>query len=62
MKKIYKRPLTQTVNMVCEGHLLNNSTTYQLDDQNKMDAVDAYSNKKQPTSGPWGGGLWDEMK
>ena len=62
MKKIYRQPASQAIQMHLEGQILDTSTTYNLDNENKMDAVDAYSNKKQPASGPWKGGLWDEMK
>ena len=61
MKKIYQKPLSSAVELEVSTMLAASLRMGVSEDE--VDAADSYSNKKQqPTSGPWSGNLWDEMK
>ena len=65
MKKIYNKPQSTSISLICESALLGVSTDPNGLGVNKneyLNASDAYSNKKE-NSGPWGGqGIWDNMQ
>ena len=58
MKKIYQKPQSQVVELETLSMLAASIRVA----EDEVDANDSYSNKRQPTSGPWSGKLWDEME